>query len=462
MLAGAGFLAYALAPDLANWLDLAPQSTGALMLHHLSGVWVWLALAWSCARLFEVLLQRAAVVSGRSTPYPRLLTDLLRAALFAAAAVAIVLFVFERPAQGLIATSSVVIAVVGFALRYIIGDIFSGLALSIEHPYRIGDWIETAQGSAGKVVEIGWRTTRLVDRNSVTMIIPNGLLAGYRLINYGNGEHDYRTALRVPLDPVLPAARVKRVLLAGALDAARTHPGLKPDVVLQDYIEGAAVYLVYFRVPDYGRENACRDAVASCVLQALHHAGLGIARAGRDVLVTRSGTTSEYSRRIALLRQIDLFRSFSEEEQAELAKHMEERAMVKGTVIVRQGDAGDSLYLLAEGVLDVGIDSGEAGGGTVVDRMVAGDVFGEMSLLTGQPRSATVTAAIDSVVYEIRKQRLDPILHQRPEIADELATVMARRQALNAERSRVLDAPQDPLPPNREDLLSRLRIFFSL
>jgi small-conductance mechanosensitive channel len=78
--------------------------------------------------------------------------------------------------------------VIGFALRNVISDVFVGIALGIDHPYRIGDWIETAQGSAGKVAEITWRTTRLIDRNGFVIIVPNGLAARQRLINYGDGE----------------------------------------------------------------------------------------------------------------------------------------------------------------------------------------------------------------------------------------------------------------------------------
>ena len=111
----------------------------------------------------------------------------------------ILLFVFDQPATGLITVSSVVIAVIGFALRNVISDLFSGIALGVDHPYRIGDWIETTQ-SSGKVSEITWRTTRLIDRNGFVIIVPNGLVAGQRLINYGAGERDYRTALRVPLE----------------------------------------------------------------------------------------------------------------------------------------------------------------------------------------------------------------------------------------------------------------------
>jgi CRP-like cAMP-binding protein len=93
------------------------------------------------------------------------------------------------------------------------------------------------------------------------------------------------------------------------------------------------------------------------------------------------------------------------------------------------------------------------------DRIAPGEVFGEMSLLTGQPRSATVTAALDAVIYEIRRDDLNPILRRRPVIADGLAAVMADHQARNAIFDR---QPGQPLPPGRDDLLARLRLLFHL
>jgi small-conductance mechanosensitive channel/CRP-like cAMP-binding protein len=458
LLTGASFLAYAWAPQLADRLAFPAET-----LRDLSGVCAWLALAWLGGRVCDGLLRRAARLSGRTAPYPRLLADLLHVALFAAAVVAILLSVFQRDAAGLIATSSVVIAVVGFALRGIIADLFAGIALGLEHPYRIGDWIETSQAGAGagagQVVEINWRATRLRARNGTTLVVPNGLIAGQRLVIYGNGETGYRVTLPVPLDPVVPVRRAERILLAGALDAARDIAGLAPDVMFHEIIDGVAVWHVRFIVPDHGQEMACRSAVGRGVLRALRRAGLGIARPRRDLTLARTGApgtgNAEAERRAALLRQIDLFRPFDAAERAELAEHMEERLLARGDVVVHAGAQGDSLYILAEGALGVEKD------GITIDHLIPGDVFGEMSLLTGQPRSATVAAATEAVIYEVGRPHLQPILERRPEIAEGLAAVMAARQAMNAERRRLADLPP-VLPPTREDLLARLRGFFHL
>lgn len=159
----------------------AVAPAGAL-LRDLAGVVTWFSLAWTGARLFDLLLLRTARAARRPVPYPRLLGDVVRGVLFAAAGVAILLLVFDQPALGLVTTSGVAVAVIGFALRNIISDLFSGLALGIDAPYRIGDWIETAEGSAGRVTELSWRTTRLLTRDGVALVVPNGLIAAHRLV----------------------------------------------------------------------------------------------------------------------------------------------------------------------------------------------------------------------------------------------------------------------------------------
>jgi small-conductance mechanosensitive channel/CRP-like cAMP-binding protein len=453
LLAVFGFGLFVTGPLLIAALRLPLDGAAALVLHHASGSWMWLALAWLTARCLDLVLQRVALMSRDGLPYPRLLMDLLRAALFSAAAILILLLVFDQPATGLITVSSVVIAVIGFALRNVISDLFSGIALGIDHPYRIGDWIETTQGSAGKVSEITWRTTRLTERNGFIIIVPNGLVAGQRLINYSGGERDYRTALRVPLDPTLSVDRAKRILLSGALDAGRRITGLAPDVLLADYGDAAAIYVVRFRVPDFGREAACRDIVASRVLHALHCAGQTIQRTGPG----EPPVVPWQSAQAALFEQVDLFRAFNAAERAELAARIRARELPQGQVVVRQGDAGDCLYVLGEGILDVEIDRGARD--PIRDRIAPGEVFGEISLLTGQPRSATVTAALKSIIYEIQRADLDPILRRRPQIAEGLAAVMAEHQAENDRRG---SAPEQQVTPTRDDLVARLKYLFGL
>lgn len=409
----------------------------------------WLCLAWTAARVAALSLAR----------HPKLLSDLIATALFIAAAIIVSQVVFELPGTGLIATSSVLIAVLGFALRNIFGDIFSGIALGIESPYAIGDWIEATEGCAGRVTGISWRATRLVTRDGVTLVVPNSLIAGHRIAVFGpDGAGRYRTALTVVLDAGVPAERARRVLLAAALEAGRDIAHFTPDVVLADLNQGLATWLVRFHVPDYAQEMRCRDAVAGAVQRALSRAGLVVA--GREVAVRRAPQRAVADPRQALLADIDLLRPFTEAERAALAATLAETPLKAGATVVRRGEQGDSLFLLAEGVLEVRIP--RAGGGDItVDRLFPGAVFGEMSLLTGQPRSATVLAATDALAYELRKDDLDPVLRARPALLEGLTAIMAERQARNSAAPAAPDAPS-AAAPTREDIMVRLKAFFGI
>jgi small-conductance mechanosensitive channel/CRP-like cAMP-binding protein len=430
---------------------LLPQDGAAGVLRLAAGTAFWLCLAWMAARLAALMLAR----------HPKLLSDLIGTALYLAAGVLVAQLVFELPATGLIATSSVLIAVLGFALRNTLGDIFSGIALGMESPYGIGDWIEATEGCAGRVTGISWRSTRLVTRDGVTVVVPNSLIAGHRIAVYGSGAQGrFRTAIQVPLDAAIPADRARRILLAAAMEAGRDVADFAPDVMLADLTQGSAVYAVRFHVPDFGQETRWRDAVAGAVLRALARTGIEAARPSRDLRLRRPAPEAAEARRAALLGSIDIFRPFSAEERAALAARMTERLVPPGTAVVRQGDPGESLFLLAEGALDIRVAApGRAE--APVDRLTQGAVFGEMSLLTGQPRSATVAAATEAVVLELAKADLDPVLRARPALLDGLTAIMAERQARNTRHPAQPDAPS-PAAPTREDILARLKSFFAI
>ncbi|WP_137126250.1 cyclic nucleotide-binding domain-containing protein [Roseomonas sp. HF4] len=417
----------------------------------LAGAAFWFLLAWAGVRAAALLLAR----------HPKLLSDLVGTALYVAATLVVMQVVFELPATGLIATSSVVIAVLGFALRNIFGDIFSGIALGMESPYAIGDWIEATEGCAGRVTGISWRSTRLVTRDGVTLVVPNSLIAGHRIAVYGSGEGGrYRTSLPVALDAAVPADRARRILLAAAMEAGRDQRGFAPDVLLADLANGVATYAVRFHVPDFGAENPWRDQVAGAVQRALLRAGLAPAAPGREVRLQRAAAERASEPHRALVESLDLLRPFTAPERAALAAAMAPRDLRAGEVVVRQGDEGQSLYVLAEGVLEVRIERPD-GVEAVVDRLYPGSVFGEMSLLTGQPRMATVAAATGAVVLELAKGELDPLLQARPVLAEGLTAIMAERQARNLAGPRISDQPSHAAP-TRDDILARVKAFFGI
>lgn len=435
---------------LAQWAG-APAG-----LRPAGGVLGWLALAWVGVVAVDMAAARATL---RAAAPPRLLQDMARVVLFGAAALAILALVFHQPVGGVLATSGVAMAVLGFALRGIISDVCSGLALNMEHPYRIGDWVQLDGGLVGMVVEMNWRATRLSTRDHTSVVVPNGLIAASRLVNYSFPDRHYRATLRLALPAAVPVERGRRLLLAAVLGVERVMAEPAPEVLAEGFDERGLVFAIRYWVADFADDFACRDAVAAAVADALAEAGLGPAFPHREVAVGRHAAVPPAVGPEEHLHRVALFRRFSSDELAEVAARMAERPFLAGERLFSQGDPGGSLLLVAEGVLEVRVVSD--GREALLERMRPGDVLGEVSLLTGQPRSASAVALTGGMAYEIRKEHIEPVLRARPELAEDLAQLMVRRQTRNRD---LLAARQSEVatPAEADDLLARLKAFFRL
>ncbi|CAO3436324.1 mechanosensitive ion channel family protein [Azospirillum endophyticum] len=431
----------------------------------------WLTAAWGGARVIDMLAAGGTAVDGngpRPPRIPRLLADLLRFLIYGVAVLAILAFVLEQPVTGLLATSGVAIAVLGFALRNMIADIFAGIALNIEHPYRLGDWLELSPGVAGRVDEINWRATRLIASDGTAIIVPNGIVAGSRFVNFSRPNPAFRASVPILLDQEVPVERAKRILLSAMLCADGVLPTPRPDVMVEAVTPNGISYLARFWADDGARLTQVRDAVLTAALTNLARAGIEPARPKQEIRRRQPALPDTDRLRRGLLRQLELFDAFDDEEIDALALSMRQFDIPAGTAAVRQGDAGESLFVIAEGVLDVEVaapadaEGGQRPGLLHLTRLRPGDLFGEMSLLTGQPRSASVVACTDSVVFELARTQLDPVLRRRPELAERLADLMAERQTRNvAERNRQQGAAPPP-PMESQALLARLKGFFRL
>lgn len=465
----AGFLIHAFWPGLRTRFGLAADTVIDDAVTVAAGSAGWLGLAWLGVRIVDGLLRRLAV-AHHAPAAPRLVSDLARFAFFGLAVVAIAGSVLHLPVTGLLATSGVLIAVLGFALRGVLSDVFSGIAINVEHPYRIGDWLQVGAAGAGapvtgRVVEVNWRSTRLMTNDGTTVVMPNGLIASSRFVNLSMPDPSYRTSIRVHLDPAVPVDRARRILTTALLSVDHLLAERAPDVVVEGVDEAGVSYLLRFWVPDYGSEILCRDAVSAAMLNALHHAGLPLAVPRRSMVSLRHIDPDPNGGELCgrMLRTIDLFQAFTPAELDDLSHRMMRRSIPSGATVFRQGDPGASLFLLTEGVMEVRTCVATAASPVVLDRMHPGDIFGEMALLTGEPRSATVIALCDAVIFELSDELLRPMLHDRAELAERLSDLMADRARRNAEKRASALRPMPPTAvPQRHDLLDRLRRFFAL
>ncbi|RKF14770.1 mechanosensitive ion channel family protein [Roseovarius spongiae] len=231
---------------------------------------VYFATAWLVSRILGLALDQAA---ARRRPYPRLLKDLIAAVLFFIAFAATVALFMGQGAVGALAGSGLILAMLGFAIRNVVADTLSGIALGIEGPFRIGDWVDIDGLARGKVIEIGWRTTRVLTRDATYLILPNSQIARQRITNYSAPKKQYRAQVTITLDHAVPIDLARDTMLAAVKEAKQIQQDPAPDVRVLGYEEGGIAYAVRYWLSRFDRDIDCRDEVYSLIDDALRKIG---------------------------------------------------------------------------------------------------------------------------------------------------------------------------------------------
>jgi small-conductance mechanosensitive channel len=257
-----------LPPEHVAQAWLAPARNAAMALAVLAGAQLVLVLATN----------RLSQRRKGQRPVPKVLLDLLRVLLFALATLVALSLVFRQDLSGILTGSGLVLAVLGFAIRNVVADTLSGIALGIEAPFRIGDWVRIETLAQGRVQEIGWRTTRLVTGDSTYVILPNSQISRQRITNFSAPKKEYRDHAELTLPVALPVAEARELMRAALTHAASIAEDKPPEVQLVSYGPGGITYRVKYWVPQHDREPVCRDEVLGLVDAALRARGVVLAQ----------------------------------------------------------------------------------------------------------------------------------------------------------------------------------------
>ena len=415
-------LAERFVPTLA-WATEHPLGHAA---DQMLGVLWWASVAWFLLQCLDAFLWKGVL---RGIVLPRLLTDAAAGLVWLIAVLAVVSIVFRLPVTGLLATSGVVAIVLGLALQNTLADLFSGIALNISAPFRIGDWIETEGSIVGRIVEIDWRTTRIRTRDESIVLVPNSQLARQRIVNQYYPSRLYAAHVRVRLGYEIDPLRARAIMHAAALTVPRVRIEPPPLVRVWEFLDWSVLYDVRFHLDDYLVDPDVKHEVMTSIWHHLHWAGIRIATPRQEVSLHDIRPRSERppSARERVLEDIALFQPLPAEARATLAAKLRRFKVRSGETVVRAGEPGESMFFVAEGTALVAIEAGDTR--QIIARLGPGQVFGEMSLLTGEPRSATVFAGTRCILYECAKAALAPVLETHPEVLEGLGEILAERRA---------------------------------
>jgi len=415
---------------------------------------------------FDVVLPRLRL------PVPRILRDLITAA----ASIVAVFAVATRLGfnlSGIIATSAVVTAVVGFSLQDTLGNVMGGLALQLDNSIAVGDWVKVGDVS-GRVTEIRWRYTAVETRNWETVIFPNSVLMKGQVTVAGRraGQPPYwRRWVYFAVDTNHPPPRV----IGAVVDALRAAPldhvaaAPPPQCILVDFGDTGCRYAVRYWLTDLAVDDPTDAAVRTRVYFALKRLGAPIAAPTRHVYMhdashshTEAEREREMARRLRVLARLDLFRELADDERAAIARALQYAPFATGEALTRQGNVAHWLYILAAGevAILVAVDGVER----EVSRVHAPTIVGEMGLLTGDPRAATVIAASEIECYRLDKEAFQAVLHARPTLARTVANLLSRRKVeLEAVKEGLsAEAKEKRVTESSAQTLGRILDFFGL
>ena len=164
--------------------------------------------------------------------------------------------------EQLLTTSAVGAVVVGFALQDTLGNLFSGLAIQIEKPFRVGHWVAVG-GREGQVQEITWRATKLRTIAGQFLIVPNGVISKEAILNYSEPTLPTRLEIDIGASYDAPPNAVKSAIREALSNAPLVMSSPAPEILIHDFGASAVVYRVMFWIADYAVHLEARDQVRS-------------------------------------------------------------------------------------------------------------------------------------------------------------------------------------------------------
>ncbi len=439
------FAAYTVSAASLHWLSVPDDTRQTLEAVN------WLLIVFGVINLAVALTINPWRVDRIPERFPNIVQDTIVIALFAIVAT---LILRDR----VMATTAVGAVVIGLALQDTLGNLFAGLAIQVEKPFRVGDWV-TIGGQDGMVSEITWRATKMRTKAGNFVVVPNSVLAKDTIVNYCEPTRSLRLQVEVGASYEVPPNVVKTVIRQALRDAPGILQDRAPEVLLGEFANSSIVYRVRFWIGDFEADERAKDLVRALIYYAFKRNNIMIPYPIQVELSADEGGMTPVSRTVAAdtLAEVALFSPLSVSERAALIAVAKPVQYAAGETIVRQGEAGRSLFVVVRGEASVRL----AGANREVARLRNGDVFGEMSLLTGEPRTATVSAADDCDLVEIDAEGFRTVVMANPSVLERVTTVTAaRREELDRHRETHTAATSPTEIPR--SLLERVRDFLRL
>ena len=426
---------------------------------------IGLAGALVVTRLVDFALFDVGYRLHRSAAAPDLLRQLVSLLVFGLMLGVLCKVVLSFSLPALLTTSAIITAVLGLALQETLGNLFSGIALAMERTVLVGDMVRNGD-VIGLVEQLSWRAIKVRTMEGNTLLIPNSVASRDRLEVFRRGSVPMARLLHVGLEYDASPARARAAFESAVHDLPGVAAVPAPVCYLHAFRDFAVEYELRYWLEDYARFLEIDARVRERVWYHLEREGLVFAYPVIRHHQYDFGKPAERDQRRGILVAIDhnaFFSPLSADERRRLAAGARLRRFAEGEIVVREGDTTSSMFLIADGRAAVSVHGAPAGR-SVASRGLAvlspGSAFGEISLLTGEPRLATVRALTEATLVEIDKATLAPILESNPSLVEKLGAIVLARRREAADRRAAPEA--EDASPGPESLGARIARFFGL
>jgi small-conductance mechanosensitive channel/CRP-like cAMP-binding protein len=422
----------------------------------------------SCAR--SIVLLAVDVAFGRRTRRapPRIFRDLTQAVAYVIVLLLTLRAIGVEPGS-ILTTSALLTAVVGLALQDTLGNMVSGLALQMQRPFEVGDWIqfEPDLRQIGKVTEVNWRATTVMTNDLVELIVPNATLAKSSIRNFSRPSNVSRRQVVVQGPYDAPPRRVHDAILSAIVGTPGVLVEPAPTVQTKNFGDSGIDYAVYFFTSDFAARDHIDGLVRDRVWYGLQRASIDVPFPTRTV---HAHTVSEESRlrdharelerRDQVLRCVDFLDVLPSEAHRALADAAKVRLYAPAETIVKQGSRSTELFIIDRGEVIVELERGDKA--VPVARLGSGKFFGEMGLMTGEPRTAAVRAVTECELLVIDHDAFQSVLAAHGGVVDKMSDLLARRQSELEEAASNRHTPPEPIQDRSRRLISQIKDFFKV
>lgn len=396
---------------------------------------------------------------GRVFPLPSLLRNLIRGILLGAAVLAVLRYGLQINISPLLASTALLTAILGFALQGVLGNLLAGMSIHLTRSTHPGDWIAMGEVE-GEVLQTNWRETHLRTTGGHIMIVPNSKLADAVVHNMSWPTPPRRHSIYVGASYEAAPAEVAQALLnaAAAVPAVLRDPA--PAAFPIEYKDFGINYELRIWTTQHQDRTPITGAVNRMIWYQFKRHGIEIPFPMSDKLLCdfmevihthqqRPPRAAEQARRLQALQHSDFCARLLVDASGQsllntadweaLAPLLRCVRYTTGETIFRQGEAGEACYIVTHGRLHGRMEFQDTTAANEFD-LTTGALCGEMSFLTGLPRTATLTAPEEVELLEISSEAFTRLLALHPEIPERLAQLVADRTAQNAQNYERLKA----------------------